>query len=116
VGDVAVSEDLGGRRRGTLRASMTALRRQLLWVARLEGVSYLLLVGVAMPLKYLAGVPIAVRISGAVHGVLFLAFVVALWRVTASERWPLRRAARWFVASLVPLALFVVERELRPPR
>lgn len=92
---------------------MTSTRRQLLWVARLEGVSYLVLLGVAMPLKYAAGLPLAVRVSGAIHGLLFLGFVVALVRAVSEERWPLRRAARWFVASLIPLALFFLERELR---
>ena len=92
---------------------MTSTRRQLLWVARLEGISYLVLLGVAMPLKYAAGLPLAVRISGAIHGLLFVGFVLALVRVGSEERWPLRRAARWFVASLVPLALFFLERELR---
>ena len=58
---------------------MTALR-QLRLVALLEGASFLVLLFVAMPLKYLAGMPLAVRIAGSIHGALFIAFVVALYR------------------------------------
>lgn len=92
---------------------MTDIRKQLLWISRAEGVSFLVLLGIAMPLKYLAGMPEVVRVSGAVHGGLFLLFVVALARVALEERWPRGRVASWFVASLVPVALFFKERELR---
>jgi integral membrane protein len=95
--------------------TLSPSKLRLLWIARLEGVSFLLLLGVAMPLKYLAGLPLAVRISGAVHGLLFLAFVAALARVAAQEGWARRRVATWFVASLVPFALFFLERDLSRP-
>jgi integral membrane protein len=96
--------------------SMSPPQRWLLWVARLEGVSFLVLLGIAMPLKYLAGIPLAVRISGAVHGVLFLAFLHALARVASRDGWSRRRTATWLVASVVPLALFFVERDLTARR
>ena len=53
----------------------------LRWVALLEGVSFLFLLFVAMPLKYLGGLPQAVRVTGSIHGLLFVLFVVALFRV-----------------------------------
>ena len=71
---------------------MTALH-QFRLVALLEGSSYLLLLFVAMPLKYLAGLPLAVRLVGSLHGLLFLLFMVALARVARQRRWPLRRTA-----------------------
>ena len=52
--------------------------RDLRAVALLEGASYLLLLGVAMPLKYLAGMPGAVRAVGSAHGGLFLLYVAAV--------------------------------------
>ena len=48
-----------------------------------EAASFLLLLGVAMPMKYMMDMPLAVRIVGMIHGVLFIAFCVALvmaWR------------------------------------
>ncbi|RYZ34498.1 MAG: DUF3817 domain-containing protein, partial [Myxococcaceae bacterium] len=53
---------------------MSALR-QLRLIAFLEGLSFLGLLFVAMPVKYLLGQPLAVRVAGSVHGLLFLLFV-----------------------------------------
>ena len=66
---------------------MTALR-QLRLVALLEGTSFLVLLFVAMPLKYLAGLPLAVRIVGSLHGLLFLMFLAALLRAGSQRGWP----------------------------
>ena len=52
--------------------------RTLRILGNVEGVSYLLLLGVAMPLKYAFGLPLAVKIVGMAHGVLFLAYCALL--------------------------------------
>ena len=91
---------------------MTALR-QLRLVALLEGTSFLVLLFIAMPLKYLADLPIAVRIVGSVHGGLFLAFLVAWYRAGRARGWPLRRWIAAFVSSIVPFGTFVFDRSLR---
>ena len=91
---------------------MTALR-QLRLVAFLEGSSFLVLLFIAMPLKYLAGLPLAVRIVGLVHGLLFLLFLAALYRAGSQRGWPLRRWAIAFVSSVVPFGTFVFDRSLR---
>ena len=75
---------------------MTALRHFRI-TALLEGWSYLVLLFVAMPLKYAAGLPLAVRIAGSLHGFLFLVFIAALYRACVARNWPLRRAFRAFV-------------------
>ena len=51
-----------------------------------EAVSYMLLVGVAMPLKYIWGQPQAVRVVGMIHGILFILFCVALVRATLAAK------------------------------
>ena len=91
---------------------MTSLR-QLRLVALLEGTSFLVLLFVAMPLKYLAGLPIAVRIVGSVHGLLFLMFLAALYRAGSQRGWPVSRWAIAFVSSIVPFGTFVFDRSLR---
>ena len=91
---------------------MTILR-QLRLVALLEGVSFVALLFVAMPLKYLAGLPLAVRIVGSVHGLLFLLFMAALYRASVERRWPARRSLLAFVSSIVPFGTFVFDRSLR---
>jgi integral membrane protein len=91
---------------------MTALR-QLRLVALLEGSSFLILLFVAMPLKYLAGMPLAVRIVGSIHGALFIAFVVALYHAARACDWPHRRSVTAFVASILPFGTFVFDASLR---
>ena len=96
---------------GTDRAA-TRLR-QLRRVALLEGSSFLILLFVAMPLKYLAGMPLAVRIVGSIHGALFLLFLAALYRAATARAWPRRRSVTAFVASILPFGTFVFDGSLR---
>ena len=81
-------------------------------VGWMEGASFLLLLGVAMPLKYLAGMPMAVKVVGWAHGVLFIAFCAALVHAWRHHGWPMRRAAVGFAASLLPFGTFVFDRSL----
>jgi integral membrane protein len=66
-----------------------------------------------MPLKYLAHMPAATRIAGSVHGLLFLAFVVSLFKVATERRWPLSRSLGALTAAILPFGAFVLERALR---
>ena len=79
----------------------------------IEGTSYLLLVGVAMPLKYLAGQPMAVKITGWIHGILFMLFCLILLQTMIDRSWSLLRGIRYFIASLVPVGTFYVDGELK---
>lgn len=81
-------------------------------VALLEGTSFLILLFIAMPLKYLAGMPLAVRIVGMAHGLLFVTFTVLLFGVAMERDWPLKKSVLAFVASLVPFGTFVLDRKL----
>jgi integral membrane protein len=96
-----------------LRGQDVTALRQLRLVAFLEGSSFLLLLIVAMPLKYLAGLPLAVRVAGSVHGALFIWFVVALYRAARARDWPRRRSVTAFVASILPFGTFVFDASLR---
>lgn len=78
-----------------------------------EGVSLLLLLGVAMPLKYLAGQPLAVRYVGMAHGLLWLALVVVLVIVAWRLRWSPARALAVFISSLLPFGFLVIDRRMR---
>lgn len=82
-------------------------------VGLLEAVSFLVLLGIAMPLKYAWGMPLPVRIVGSIHGGLFVLFCFALWRVMMNTSWPFSRAALVFVASLIPFAPFIIDRRMR---
>ena len=77
-----------------------------------EGVSTLVLFGIAMPLKYMADMPLAVRIVGSLHGFLFVA--LALMLTMAVRRVPMSRAMAFvgILAAIVPFGPFVYDRWL----
>lgn len=79
----------------------------------LEGVSFLTLMGIAMPLKYLAHMPAAVKYVGWVHGLLFVLYVLALGQATAARMWSPLKAVLLFVAAIVPFGTFVADRWLK---
>ena len=81
-------------------------------IALAEGISYLLLLGVAMPLKYALDMPMAVRVLGSVHGALFVLFCFALAYATWVAKWPLGRPALVFLASLIPFGPWLIDRRM----
>jgi integral membrane protein len=82
-------------------------------VAFIEGVSYLILLFIAMPLKYIWGQPQAVRIVGMAHGVLFVIFCASLLHTKIVARWPLSRSTLVFLASLIPFGPWIIDRRMR---
>ncbi|MEZ5964795.1 MAG: DUF3817 domain-containing protein [Planctomycetota bacterium] len=81
-------------------------------IALVEGVSFLVLLGVAMPLRHFAGMPRAVTVCGWIHGVLFVLLCAALWR-THRLGWPTSRLAQVFVAALLPFGPFLLDRRMQ---
>ena len=96
------------------RLIKTALGRLRL-VGYLEGISFLVLLFIAMPLKYVAGQPAPVRVVGMAHGVLFVLYVFLLIQNTIEHRWSWKKATLGFIASLVPLGTFWADRRLFQP-
>jgi integral membrane protein len=82
------------------------------WTAYAEGGSFLLLLCVAMPLKYLFGLPQAVRVVGMLHGLLFVLYAFLVVEALAAGRFKLRTAALAMLASVLPFGPFVFERKL----
>ncbi len=82
-------------------------------LGNIEGVSYLLLLGVAMPMKYYFEMPMAVKIVGMTHGVLFVAYCVLLALSLKRFNWTLKFGAYLFIATLIPFGTFVTDRKLR---
>ena len=78
-----------------------------------EGTSTLLLFGVAMPLKYLADMPLAVTVVGSVHGVLFLALVAAFIAGIAHIPIPRALAAAGVAAAVLPFGPFLIDGRLK---
>ena len=81
-------------------------------MGKIEGTSTLVLFFVAMPLKYLAGIPVAVTIAGSIHGLLFLTLVWMFYN--AIDRVPIPRALalKGVVAAVIPFGPFVLDGAL----
>lgn len=82
-------------------------------VALLEGISFIVLVFIAMPLKYWVGYPLAVKYVGWAHGILFIAYIFLLIQCWIAYDWKFKRIIIFFMASLIPFAPFWVERKIK---
>jgi integral membrane protein len=79
-----------------------------------EGISLLLLFFIAMPLKYLAGYPIATTIAGSIHGVLFLLFIYQLYVAHIHNNFTYRLSGFILLLSVVPFGSNYINRRLLP--
>ncbi|MNK06723.1 hypothetical protein D3C87_246220 [compost metagenome] len=82
-------------------------------VAIAEGVSYILLIFIAMPLKYWAEMPLAVKYTGWAHGLLFVLYIMFLIMAWLEYKWSFKKSALIGVASLLPFAPFLVDKKLK---
>ncbi len=78
-------------------------------IGLLEGISYLVLLGIAMPLKYYYDKPEMVKSVGMAHGVLFVAYVIILLVVHILFKWNILKTLGAFIASLVPFGTFYAD-------
>lgn len=82
-------------------------------VAIIEGISYLFLLFIAMPMKYYGGMSEIVTYTGWVHGVLFMLYIYTLISASMDGKWNFKRTSLAFLASIIPFATFILERNLR---
>lgn len=83
---------------------------RFLTIGFLEGLSYVILLLIAMPLKYWAHMPSPVRIVGMAHGILFVAYVLALVHATIFYKWSFKTFFLAFVLSFLPFGTFFLEK------
>ena len=88
--------------------TLNRFRKVAIW----EGISFLILLGIAMPIKYGLGNPIPVKVVGMTHGILFIAYVILLIQVAMEYDWPFKKSALAFVASLIPFGPFLFDGRL----
>lgn len=81
-----------------------------LLIGKIEGYSYILLVLIAMPLKYLFNVPELVRPIGTLHGILFVAFMAILARLFFAKELSFKKCVYAFLLSLVPFGTFYLKK------
>ncbi|GGZ31383.1 membrane protein [Echinicola pacifica] len=78
-----------------------------------EGISFLLLLFVAMPMKYTMDMPLAVTYTGWVHGALFVLYMYMVFPTRRALGWTVRRTLFAMVASVLPFGPFLFDRKLK---
>lgn len=87
------------------------MKNWLRFFAVLEGISFLALLGIGMPMKYIYGVRWPNQVIGQTHGILFLTFLGFAYAVAAEEKWPARKQWIAFAAAVLPLGTFWFDRK-----
>ena len=82
-------------------------------IALAEGVSFLTLLFMAMPMKYLMGMPEVVRVVGSIHGLLFVLYVGLLAMLHFRQRWAFSFSLYALLASVIPFGTFMLDKQLR---
>ena len=95
-----------------MKNSIQALQH-LRIIGILEGISYLVLLFISMPLKYIYKLPQFVIVNGWVHGFLFVLFAIAVLRVWIVRKWAFKKAFIAGLASLVPFGTFWFDKQLK---
>lgn len=78
-----------------------------------EGISFLLLLLIAMPLKYMFDFPLAVKYTGWAHGVLFVAFIYLAFEVMGAYKKSFTWFIKAFLAAIIPCGTFILDRQLK---
>lgn len=77
-----------------------------------EGISFLVLLFVAMPLKYFLNFPQAVMVVGWAHGALFIAYMLACFHLIFTNSWGFKKVFLAVVASLIPFGPFILDKKI----
>lgn len=84
------------------------LFNRFLRIGHIEGVSFLVLLLIAMPLKYYAGMPMAVKVTGYLHGFLFITYCILLALTMRKLEWSFSKGFYAFGLSLIPCGTFLL--------
>ena len=97
----------------TLTKGQNPALKNLTIMGYLEGTSFLLLLGIAMPLKYMMGITEAVKYIGMAHGVLFIAYILVLLIATSKIKMPLWAMPAGVLGSFLPFGPFIFDHLLK---
>ena len=97
----------------TLTKRQNSVLKNLTIMGYLEGTSFLLLLGIAMPLKYMLGIPEAVKYVGMAHGALFIAYILVLLIATSKIKMPLWAMPAGVLGSFLPFGPFIFDHLLK---
>ncbi|SFT68889.1 integral membrane protein [Chryseobacterium formosense] len=81
--------------------------------AIIEGISYLILLFIAMPIKYIFDIPEPVKYFGWIHGVLFLFYMAVLIIAAVNYKWSIKRIVIYVMGSILPFVPFILDKNLK---
>ena len=79
--------------------------------ALLEGISYILLLFIATPIKYLADDPQYVKLLGMPHGLFFIIYVVLAVLISKEMNWTNKTLWIVLIASIIPFGTFYIDKK-----
>ncbi len=96
-----------------MNTEQTKWARRFKWISLIEGLSFLILLGIAMPLKYVFDLPLAVTYVGWAHGILFILYVYTVFPTARKLDWDFGRTLFALIASVLPFGPFIFHRNLK---
>jgi integral membrane protein len=82
-------------------------------IGYLEGISLIILLAVAVPLKYWGANPVMVKIMGPLHGILFMWFIISTLSVGVEQRWKFSQTTwKVLIACIIPFGTFYIDRHI----
>ena len=99
------------KRKQDLNIDYQIMLKTFRYTAIIEGISYLMLFAISMPLKYLAGLGQPNKYIGYAHGFLFIVYLVLAVVLTMERKWGTKRFMVLFVASLLPFGTFYIDKK-----
>ncbi len=81
-------------------------------INKIEGISFLILLFIAMPMKYMLDIPIATKIAGMTHGLLVIAFVYQIFEARKEANLTWKEMGKYTLFSLIPFGSFYTDKEL----
>ena len=81
-------------------------------INKIEGISFIILLFIAMPMKYSFGYPIATKVVGMIHGLLVFAFIYQIIEAKKEDGFMLKETALYSILSLIPFGSFYTDKLL----
>jgi integral membrane protein len=97
----------------TLTANQALWAKRFRWISLIEGISFLVLLFIAMPLKYVFDMPLMVKYVGWAHGILFIVYIYMVFPTAHKLKWNFSRTFFALVASILPFGPYIFSRNLK---
>lgn len=97
----------------SLTPNQSLWAKRFRWISLIEGSSFLILLFIAMPLKYIFEMPLAVTYVGWAHGILFIIYIYMVFPTAKSLTWNFSRTLFALIASILPFGPFIFDRNLK---